>query len=63
MNKPKFEAGTWVKEKTGTKGMTVVTNVVDEVTFEFAGEVRCRFNNAVGDPVEATFRESELVAL
>lgn len=59
MDKPKFEEGTWVKEKTGTKGMTVVENVVDEVTSEFAGEVRCRFNNAVED----TFRESDLVAL
>lgn len=63
MNKPKFEPGTWVKVKTGTKGMTVVRNVVDEVTAEFAGEVRCRFNNAVGDPVEDTFRESDLVGL
>ncbi len=63
MDKPKFEEGTWVKEKTGTKGMTVVENVVDEVTSEFAGEVRCRFNNAVGEPVEDTFRESDLVAL
>ncbi|MDQ6480065.1 hypothetical protein [Dyadobacter sp. LHD-138] len=63
MSKPKFEQGAWVKVKTGTHGMTVVKNVVDEATSEFAGEVRCRFNNAVGESVEDTFRESDLVAL
>jgi len=63
MSDPKFEEGTWVKEKNGTKGMTIISNVVDETTYEYAGEVRCRFTNAVGEEVEDTFRESDLVLL
>ena len=63
MSKPKFEEGTWVKEKTGTKGMTVVSNVVDESSSEYSGEVLCKFTNAEGEEVEDTFKESDLVPL
>ena len=55
MNNPKFEEGTWVKEKNGTTGMTVVGNA--------DGEVRCKFDNEEGEEVEDTFREEDLVAL
>jgi len=55
MSNPKFEEGTWVKEKTGTKGMTVVS--IND------GEVLCKFDNEEGEPVEDTFREEDLVPL
>ena len=63
MSKPKFEEGTWVKEKTGTKGMTVVSNVVDRSSSEYAGNVLCKFKNAEGEEVEETFKEEDLVPL
>ncbi|MCF2447416.1 hypothetical protein L0657_25910 [Dyadobacter sp. CY345] len=55
MSKPTFEEGAWVKEKMGTKGMTVVS-VSD-------GEVRCSFDDEEGEPIEETFREEDLEAL
>ncbi|SEI74283.1 hypothetical protein SAMN04487995_1978 [Dyadobacter koreensis] len=55
MSSPKFEEGTWVKEKTGTTGMTVISNI--------DGEVRCKFDDENGEPTENTFREEDLVPL
>lgn len=55
MSKPKFEEGTWVKEKMGTKGMTVVS-----IT---GGEVRCAFDDEEGEPIEETFKEEDLELL
>lgn len=61
MSDPKFKEGDWVKEKNGTTGMTVVSNVEDHSGF--TGEVRVRYKNAEGENVESNFKESDLVAL
>jgi uncharacterized protein YodC (DUF2158 family) len=61
MDQHKFKEGDWVKGKTGTQGMTVVTYITHGS--DFAGEVRCRFTNAVGEEVEENFWEEDLVAL
>jgi uncharacterized protein YodC (DUF2158 family) len=61
MDQSKFKEGDWVKEKTGTQGMTVVAYVTTGSAL--TGEVRCRFTNAVGEAVEANFWEQDLVAL
>lgn len=63
MSNPKFEEGTWVKEKTGTRGMTVVSNVMNDSSAQFEGEVLCKFDNEEGESVEETFREEDLVIL
>ena len=63
MSEPKFKEGDWVKEKNGTTGMTVVSNVIDETTNEFSKSVRCRFKNSVGEEVEENFAEDNLVTL
>lgn len=63
MNEPKYKEGDWVKEKTGTQGMTVVSYNKDSVTSELTGEVRCRFKNSVGEEVENNFWEDDLVQL
>jgi uncharacterized protein YodC (DUF2158 family) len=61
MHESKFKEGDWVKVRTGTQGMTVVSYITKESTF--TGEVRCRFTNAVGEQVEENFWEQDLVAL
>jgi len=61
MNDPKFKEGDWVKEKMGTTGMTVVSNV--EENSEFTGEVRCKYKNAEGEEIEGNFKEADLVSL
>jgi len=58
MSEPKFKEGEWVKEKNGTKGMTVVSN--DE---SGSGEVLCRFKNEEGENIEQNFKEADLVPL
>ena len=63
MSEPQFKEGEWVKEKTGTQGMTVVSNNIDGETNEFTGEVRCRFKNSVDEEVESNFWEADLVKL
>jgi len=61
MNDPKFKEGDWVKEKNGTKGMTVVSN--NENDSGFTGEVLCRFKNEEGENIEQNFKEADLVPL
>jgi uncharacterized protein YodC (DUF2158 family) len=63
MKEPKYKEGEWVKEKNGTQGMTVVENVVDSVTSDHTGEVRCRFKNSTGQEVESNFWEDDLLPL
>ncbi|GLU52108.1 hypothetical protein [Dyadobacter frigoris] len=63
MSKPKFNEGAWVKEKTGTKGMTVVSNITDKSTSEFSGKVICKYGDEEGHDVEGEFSEVDLVSL
>lgn len=55
MNNPKFKEGDWVKEKTGTKGMTVVSTS--------NGQVLCRLKTDDGQEIEESFNEEELALL
>lgn len=61
MSDPKFKEGDWVKEKMGTTGMTVVSNV--EQNSEFTGEVTCKYKTAEGEEIEENFKEEDLVSL
>jgi uncharacterized protein YodC (DUF2158 family) len=62
MDEPRYKVGDWVKEKNGTQGMTVISYVRDENS-SFTGEVRCQYKNAVGETVESTFWDDDLVKL
>ncbi|WP_159473814.1 hypothetical protein [Dyadobacter sp. 3J3] len=61
MSKQKFNEGAWVKEQTGTKGMTVV-RYVSEQDSESATVV-CRYADEDGHDVEGEFLEADLVSL
>lgn len=58
MSESKFKEGEWVKEKNGTKGMTVVSNGENG-----SGEVLCRFKNEEGENIEQNFKVADLVPL
>ncbi|WP_439585013.1 hypothetical protein [Dyadobacter bucti] len=61
MDDTKFKEGDWVKEKNGTRGMTVVGYAKDEA--EGQGEVRCRYKTESGEETEAGFPEDDLVSI
>lgn len=63
MDKPRFKEGDWVKEKTGTRGMTVVGITQTGRDAKSYGKVRCRFKQEDGSDAEADFKESDLVPL
>ena len=63
MEEQKFKEGDWVKEKNGTQGMTIVSYIIDGVTDEPTGEVRCRYKNANGEEVESNFWAEDLAEL
>jgi uncharacterized protein YodC (DUF2158 family) len=56
MSISKFDEGAWVKEKTGTKGMTVVR-------YASEGRVICKYSDEEGHDVEAEFAEEDLMIL
>jgi uncharacterized protein YodC (DUF2158 family) len=56
MSNSKFSEGAWVKEKNGTKGMTVVR-------YESSGKVVCKYADEEGHDVEGEFDEADLVTL
>jgi uncharacterized protein YodC (DUF2158 family) len=62
MDKPKFKEGDWVKEKTGTRGMTVVASSQTDGQTD-SSKVRCRFKQEDGTDREENFKESDLVPL
>ena len=62
MSDQKFNEGAWVKEKTGTKGMTVVRYTTDDEASESA-KVICKYADEEGHDVEGEFSEEDLVAL
>lgn len=61
MDNQKFNEGAWVKEKTGTKGMTVV-RYVSQKDSESA-KVICKYADEEGHDVEGEFLEADLAAL
>jgi len=60
MNDQKLKEGDWVKEKNGTRGMTVVGYAKDDGE---PGEVRCRYKTESGEETEASFSEDDLVSI
>lgn len=62
MSEPKFNEGAWVKEKTGTKGMTVVRYAAKNDTSDSA-KVICKYADEEGHDVEGEFSEADLVSL
>ncbi|MCF0057069.1 hypothetical protein [Dyadobacter sp. CY356] len=60
MSNQKFDAGAWVKEKTGTKGMTVVRYVSEGSDSE---NVICKYADEEGHDVEGEFPEADLISL
>lgn len=61
MSNQKFNEGAWVKEKTGTKGTTVVRYVSGENSE--SAKVICKYANEEGHDVEGEFSEADLVSL
>lgn len=59
MSDQKFNAGAWVKEKTGTKGMTVVRYVTEGDS----AKIICKYADEEGHDVEGEFSEADLVSL
>ncbi len=62
MTDQKFDTGAWVKEKTGTKGMTVVRYVSEQESSE-QKKVICKYADDEGHDVEGEFSESDLISL
>jgi len=60
MNDTKFKEGDWVKEKNGTRGMTVLGYVQGDGE---PGEVRCRYQTEAGEETEDSFSEDDLVSI
>jgi uncharacterized protein YodC (DUF2158 family) len=63
MDKLRLKEGDWVKERTGTKGMTVVALLQTSERINGPGLVRCRFKQDDGTEAEADFKESDLARL
>lgn len=61
MSNQKFEEGAWVKEKTGTKGMTVVRYSTEQNSE--SAKVICKYADEEGHDVEGEFSETDLVSL
>ena len=59
-NETEFQEGDWVKEKNGTRGMTVASYGDGDAG---SRKITCRFKDENGEEVEKTFDESELAPL
>ena len=60
MSISKFSEGAWVKEKTGTRGMTVVRYASEDGS---SGKVICKYADDEGHDVEGEFNEEDLMIL